>query len=127
MNPDTKTALEASIKHWEENVAAHPSEMRVYADDCALCQRFMRQRFNYSAIGGENNRCRDDSELCPVHAKTGKTMCRGTPWEAVLDAISVWSGHTGPEEKAARAKVVRRAKKMLKFLEDLREPEEGKL
>ena len=76
MDARTETALRASIKHWEENVAAvTPKEASMHPDSCALCQMFL-----------------DDEECagCPV-AEAGYPDCRRSPWEDAFDAFISWT------------------------------------
>ena len=65
MDAKILTALEASIKHWEEN-AADVEKATPGSHDCALCGLFYR-------LG-----CKG----CPVANKTANTLCNGSPYEA---------------------------------------------
>lgn len=67
-------ALCASVKHWEENVAATtPEDASIYAGDCALCNTFW-------------NRCQG----CPVAQAAGDTNCRKTPYAKAALAYESW-------------------------------------
>ena len=69
-------ALEASITHWEENLAAKTlKEVSVGADACALCSLY-----------NKNGGCTG----CPVKEKTGHNFCWGTPYIGVGAAMSCW-------------------------------------
>ena len=90
-------ALEASIKHWEENLAAElPIRVKIYSPDCALCTLYLG----------------DNCEGCPVFERTGKKECADTPWSEAAKALQRWciyksmSGHPRAEfRKAAQAEV----------------------
>lgn len=75
MDEPTRTALEESIEHWEENLAhAEAGEVMKVSTasmDCALCQRFMG-----SACQG-----------CPVSERTARLCCRNTPYHLVDKAV----------------------------------------
>lgn len=96
MSPKTLKALKASIKHWEENVAAEtPQGAGVRGDKCALCQKFA------------SNYCSG----CPVFKKTLKRGCDGTPYFRAYDAYYAWKkaqddDHKAEWCKAAQAEVV---------------------
>lgn len=67
-------ALRASVKHWEENVAAKtPEEATPYASACALCNTFWQ-------------RCQG----CPVAEAVGDTNCRKTPYAKAAIAHESW-------------------------------------
>lgn len=89
MDRRTLTALKASIKHWEENVAAtSPEDASVRASDCALCMRFYEQ---HGVCDG-----------CPVMEKTGKELCKKTPFTRTINALDAWRwGATGAKFRAA--------------------------
>ena len=77
MDERTETALRASIKHWEENVAAAtPNEASTQPEDCALCRMF--------AIGA-----RDRCGGCPV-ADAGYPGCDGSPWGRAWEGLEIW-------------------------------------
>lgn len=101
MNRKTKAALKASIKHWEDNVAAtHVDGISVDAADCELCRMFW-----YGATTPAR-RCRE----CPIFKNTGYFLCGGTPYGDVQEAIDT-------EDFAAAHKA---AKAELEFLKGLR-------
>lgn len=105
MDQRTADALDASIAHWEQNVAARtPSGVSTGSKDCALCNTFMNGR---SCPG------------CPVSDTTGVGQCRGTPYYDARAALSNWVDDRAAEEGfrvAARAEV--------DFLKSLRQPVE---
>lgn len=79
MDKRTADALEASIAHWQENVAAEtPDDASVNGTDCALCRIF----FNGSTS--------DCCSGCPVQVRTGRSYCGGTPYESAADAFDEW-------------------------------------
>ena len=65
MSPETLTALQASIKHWEKNSQIESiDDAKCGTSHCALCQRF----YHKGCYG------------CPIAAKTGRDSCDGTPY-----------------------------------------------
>lgn len=75
MDEKTREALEASIKHWEENVAAVTADdVRLGPDYCALCQLFHE----------------DDCIGCPISLKTRDDFCGGTPYNKVSNLLYDW-------------------------------------
>lgn len=85
MNKATIKALQKSIKHWQENLAKAEAGTLINDDimsnKCALCTRFC-----VTAI------CKRTPfigkvEKCPVATATGRTVCKGSPWEDVKHAI----------------------------------------
>lgn len=69
MNDETKAALEASIKHWEENARVDDiDDAHIGAKHCALC-RIFNSRF----------RAKNNCNGCPVKEKTFYSWCIGTP------------------------------------------------
>ena len=78
MDEQTLTALEASIKHWEENINKRsPIDCNFGIDSCALCRMFWRIEH-------------DSCHSCPVFQKTGLRACRGTPYSAAYQAREKW-------------------------------------
>ena len=71
MNPETLTALKASIQHWEElsNIASL-DDANIGPLSCDLCGLFNTsfQNVNATCIG------------CPVFEHTGLRTCSQTPW-----------------------------------------------
>jgi len=67
----TKDALEKSIKHWEQNLkfAKLGDYDKITTSDtfCELCSWF----FSDYCVG------------CPIRNHSGKTSCKGTPYESV--------------------------------------------
>jgi hypothetical protein len=110
MDARTSAALEASIAHWSENIAAEtPDGARTGPDHCALCQEF--------------NPCAeiDDCDGCPVFANTGRRYCAGTPYEAAHGALMMWVDV--PSNPASRDEFRKHATAMRNFLIGLREVE----
>lgn len=90
MQEEVRAALEASIKHWEENVAAKTKdEAKVFGDACPLCKLF-----NYGPSAPANciESCGHPSYgMCPVFARTGCDECEGSPWETAMQAWRSWN------------------------------------
>lgn len=103
MNDEILTALETSIKHWEENAEAENFyNADLSPSSCALCEKF---RLNVSLKA-----CRG----CPIEIKTGRINCAGTPYADASHAYEVWSNdvdesndpkHRAAFQAAARAEV----------------------
>lgn len=86
MQEEVREALEASIKHWEENLAAeHPAQASVWGNKCALCQLF-----NY---GTDEDCIHEDYGMCPVYEKTGENNCEESPWEDARAAYLRWNAY----------------------------------
>ena len=95
MDKKTSEALEKSIKHWEENVAAGScDDIRTEATGCALCDIFNED----GCVG------------CPVMDATGRDYCKETPYTLVTRAV--YEGSITAAHKAAKAE--------LEFLKGLR-------
>ncbi len=113
MTDQTKSeALEASIKHWRENVKAEtPDDVLTGCENCALCAEF------YSL----------DCKGCPVYLRTGGIVCRGSPYDAAYVALRGEWIHVNPDDKpawlAARDKFRKAAQADVDFLISLRETE----
>ena len=106
MDKRTSDALEGSIKHWEENVAADtPYDASTYADSCALCGAFQGYDF--------------DCEGCPVSARANIGMCSETPYVDADAALKFWK--LSPNESCKQAWRTA-AQAELDFLISLREP-----
>ena len=102
MDAKTRKALEASIKHWQENVAAEtPMGASTSSDACALCKSFF------------DNYC----EGCPVFDKTGKGECGDTPYKTAHDTLRYWQIENTERSKSAWRKA---AQAELDFLISLR-------
>jgi len=109
MDAKTETALRASIKHWEENVAAAtPEEASTEPGDCALCHKFCRDYYDH-CVG------------CPIFEKTGMKFCDGTPYEDAYSALRDWTDGRVYDESAFRAA----AQRELDFLRSLLPGESG--
>ena len=99
-------ALEASIVHWQENVAAEtPEAASTDGADCALCVKFL-----------DDDDCNNH---CPVKAKTGKDRCYGSPYYDARYAFEIWRFYPTPENAALWRTA---AQAELDFLISLREP-----
>lgn len=98
-------ALELSILHWQENVAAEtPDGASTNASKCALCREF----------AGDG--CRN----CPVMARTGRDGCFGTPYYEAYDALRNW--RDGINARREQWRIAAQAE--LDFLISLRDPTE---
>ena len=111
MNKKTLTALQASIKHWEENVAAtHPMVAKPYAEACALCKMFMKDSW---------------CTTCPVRAHTKQDQCMGTPWRLANECYKAWylavetPGCSQVRRSQAHQNWIAAAKRELEFLKSL--------
>lgn len=108
MNRETAIALEKSIKHWEENVAAEKTrEVRLGIAACALC-----------GLYNKINTC----DGCPVKKKTGLDGCEGTPYSWVCSTFSVWDNS---KKETDRLLFTHAATAELNFLKSLRTFPEG--
>ena len=78
MNEDQRKALQASIKHWRENVERHAKgeEMKTGADYCACCAYSEGQ---VELAGGE-----EFCSECPIAQYTGEDDCYRTPYYGVI-------------------------------------------
>lgn len=117
MDERTREALEKSIKHWEENVAAEtPEQARTAAADCALCEAFcIRPRSSAACVG------------CPVYEATGEILCGDTPYNRADLALNTWvhsTGYGGEAAADARESWRKAAQAELDFLKSLRPREE---
>lgn len=102
-------ALEKSIQHWEDNVAAKtPNEASTGWINCALCKEFLHQA----------NCCLG----CPVRQKTGLSGCKGSPYHEfnLEEAFAIWMSF--PNDTGLRTIWRKRARAELKFLKSLRVP-----
>jgi hypothetical protein len=107
-----RAALDASIKHWEENVAAETSDQAsIPYRHCALCTKFDSDEET------EATRC----TRCPVYRRTKRQLCEGTPYKAAWDALEAWC-FAGDKNAAARSAWMAAAQAELDFLISLRAP-----
>lgn len=101
------TALQKSIKHWEENVAANNPGGATFGEwNCALCKI-------YSG--------RENCGVCPVAQAVARNYCAETPYYKATCAHDEWEdAHLGGD-RANKARTVfrRAARKELKFLQSL--------
>src|SRR5271156_2753264 len=110
MNKETEKALEASIKHWEKNLAAEiPEEASIDGKNCALCNMFFNNNADDYCIG------------CPVRLKTGYYGCHRTPYTEAMDAYVEWEENSSIVNVQTRWRAA--AKAELDFLIGLRENE----
>ena len=112
MNHLADSALENSIAHWTQVLAAEdPSEIKLGVSACALCSLFLKR----NCLG------------CPVMGRTRESLCRNTPLQAATDASYPWSIHTygTPEWYAARDEWREKAQAQLNFLISLRPAKEA--
>ena len=101
---NTSEALEASILHWQENVAAeNPEDVDVCVGVCALCSVY------YSS------KC----DGCPVKIKTGYSYCSRSPYADAVEQLTHWAINHSPKNAAAWREA---AQAELDFLISLREP-----
>lgn len=117
MDNKTAEALEGSIKHWEENLAAEtPDQAELGVNHCALCRVFYR------------NNCNG----CPVRNKTGDSYCNYSPYEYAHNKHNDWENtYLKNEDKlylCTKKEVLKKrtqwriaAREELKFLKSLRE------
>ena len=106
MDKTTKEALEASIQHWRENLAAEaPETAETYGCSCALCRKFAE------------NRGRGACQNCPVHERTGFKHCERTPYRKAHLALDRWRF---TESSIDRDAFRIAAKAEIEFLESLR-------
>ena len=113
MNIKTAAALEDSIRHWEENLAAKmPLMAPVGPKDCALCNLF----FFYSDCNG-----------CPVMEKTGRKYCEGTPYRKAASTRMRWRNSCEDATRDEwREKWRRACRDEIAFLKSLRQTETEK-
>ena len=77
MKPETRTALDESIAHWEKKLKEYdynkPPLMDV--EDCALCLRFSDRDTS------DRMTCELNGEKCPVFVQAFVYGCVNTPYE----------------------------------------------
>lgn len=114
MEPKVRAALEASIKHWEENLAAEePYLVELGPAACALCQLFRKR------IWRDTISCEDDNlGRCPVYKKTGEKGCEGSPYDGAVEAFGSWEFLETPFRRKMWQEA---AQAELDFLKSLRE------
>lgn len=110
MDAATRQALEESIAHWIENIEARTfSEAKIFADHCALCKMFTRER-------------EEDGETvcdgCPVYEATETHNCNHRRWHACWETYKQWSANETSIE--ARNNFRTAAQAMHDFLVSLR-------
>lgn len=105
MNQETLAALDASIKHWEENARADDFEAaKIGSVHCALCRMFCRRLEIVNCHG------------CPVMDATGEYSCAGTPYYRTADAYTEWCD----DKPGAEARFHAAAGDMTSFLKAIR-------
>jgi len=106
MDAETLKALDASIEHWGEIVAADkPSDVEIGADACALCDKFNVWEWS------DPRACRG----CPVFSVTGRESCRDTPFGDALTTFLLWERGDG-----SKLAFINAAQAELSFLKALR-------
>lgn len=111
MSKRAEKALRGSIKKWEG--IRYRGERDMGIENCPLCQLYCKP---------EEKFCKP---ICPVKRKTGRDLCRGTPYDRWLNEIRRLMRGTGVvERRAVTPKQRRIATRMIKFLRSLL-PEEG--
>lgn len=112
MDKRTRDALEASIKHWEDNQQlTAPNMMQVVGINCPLCNIFAL---------ADNRTC----EGCPVAESTGESNCDGSPWHETFSRMAKWFNVPALDVKRReehRLAFVAAAKKEHEFLISLRD------
>ena len=68
------TALEESVKHWEDNYNNYPN-LKLGSDNCPLCQVFAT---DWNPCNGG-----PAGEVCPISRKVKDTCCDNTPYDDV--------------------------------------------
>lgn len=110
MDERTREALEASIRHWEENVkAARPGGASCAASECSLCGLFFLPD--------------DDSKTCkgcPIFKHTGGIRCSDTPYVLAALGLEEWRELPSNGPAAERFHVAAQAE--VDFLKSLRDP-----
>ncbi len=124
MDKKTADALEKSIKHWEENVAAAKvgaEGVDITTGACALCDLFFKE-ITSSHI---------DCSGCPVQQKTRTNCCSNTPYVLVshirseMASLKRNNSKLSPEAAlsaltTANNKLIQACKAELTFLKSLR-------
>jgi len=82
MSKVTRKATEKSLKKWQDIVAG--TDVDRGWENCALCQRF--SSWHCTTKTSVSIRGYAYGELCPIAAVTGKSSCRGSPYEK-------WAAH----------------------------------
>lgn len=78
MDQRTLTALNESISHWEQNLAAEtPYQASTSVEACSLCRLF----YKLGCVG------------CPVSDKTGMSLCCNSPYQAAFSARYRWESY----------------------------------
>lgn len=76
--PNKVKALEESIQHWKENLAAEsPLQASTSSQECALCQIYLGDYPTFCAG-------------CPVSDHTGVRTCRNTPYDSADKSLTEW-------------------------------------
>ena len=79
MDKKTLTALQGSIEKWRQIEAGTLEDCGIH--NCPLCREF----FMKSCDG------------CPIYTETGRRFCRGTPYDAWIEATEFGSVANTPE------------------------------
>ena len=83
-------ALEESIAKWE-SIASGDNKEIPCSDNCELCNAYQT----------DNEKCFD----CPVYKRTGKHLCRGTPYSLAIDKRCEFGAHSKEYLDAAKLEV----------------------
>ncbi len=109
MTPITLKALEESIEHWRQNLAAEsPFDANTDGGCCALCIEFN----SHMATG------RKGCSGCPVAECTGIAECNLTPYYTARSALDRWKAY--PKDDRYRDDWRTSAQAELDFLISLR-------
>lgn len=84
MRPETLTALQQSVTHWEDNLELTKKDLPIKygAKDCSLCQLFPSFCTRIPNMVGSDYLPAE--ELCPVFERTGYDSCDRSPYYNVL-------------------------------------------
>lgn len=99
MTPEVAAALEASIDHWDKLSRAEiPETVSIGVSYCALCRIFHP---SFGPRIGRTGGC----DGCPVHSKTDKSFCQGTPFIEADAAFRTfrWNGTSRGSGKVFRS------------------------
>lgn len=116
MKKKAAKALDKSIRHWMEIIAASHTtplgEIGMGVEECPLCEKFWDA----------------DCVDCPIMQKTGKPYCNKTPYYDVYDVqreyrnTIAYNQHDGTKAKELRRRFHKAALREFEFLKSLREP-----
>lgn len=102
-------ALEASIVVWQDKLAVDDADGSLLGPDaCPLCLEFFDDHDDPLSM--------EYCVGCPISARTGRNVCGGTPYGDAARAMDSWEYGEGTKRKFRNA-----ARKMIKFMEGLRD------